>query len=298
MPEDLGLLRLPLLPDGAVGRPRRGRLHRRPRHRRDARPQRPAPGPLAARPSDGWVVLGSETGVLDVAARGHRAQGPPAAGQAVPRRPRARAASSTTRRSSARSPTAQPYGEWFERGRRPPRRPARARRRACRGPSRCAPASSRSATRRRTCASCWRRRRRNGEEPIGSMGNDAALAVLSDRRPPLFTYFKQLFAQVTNPPIDPIREAVVMSVGDRRRLRAQPARRDARARAPARRWTSRSCATPSSRSCARSTPTIFARPHDRHHLAGRRGPGRARSARVERLCDEAVRGDRRAASTS
>ena len=52
-----------------------------------------------------------------------------------------------------------------------------------------------------------------GEEPIGSMGNDAALAVLSDRQPPLFNYFKQLFAQVTNPPIDPIREAIVMSVG-------------------------------------------------------------------------------------
>ena len=42
-----GLLRLPLLPDGAVGRPRRGRVHRRPRDRRDARPQRPAPRPLA-----------------------------------------------------------------------------------------------------------------------------------------------------------------------------------------------------------------------------------------------------------
>src|SRR3954453_16610474 len=49
-------------------------------------------------------------------------------------------------------------------------------------------------------------------EPVGSMGNDAALAVLSDQKPPLFSYFKQLFAQVTNPPIDPIREAVVMSV--------------------------------------------------------------------------------------
>src|SRR3954447_17642499 len=52
-----------------------------------------------------------------------------------------------------------------------------------------------------------------GEEPIGSMGNDAALPVLSDRRPPLFSYFKQLFAQVTNPPIDPIREELVMSLG-------------------------------------------------------------------------------------
>jgi glutamate synthase (NADPH/NADH) large chain/glutamate synthase (ferredoxin) len=54
---------------------------------------------------------------------------------------------------------------------------------------------------------------RVGEEPIGSMGNDAALAVLSDKRPPLFSYFKQLFAQVTNPPIDPIRESIVMSLG-------------------------------------------------------------------------------------
>jgi glutamate synthase (NADPH/NADH) large chain/glutamate synthase (ferredoxin) len=53
---------------------------------------------------------------------------------------------------------------------------------------------------------------RAGEEPVGSMGNDAALAVLSDQRPPLFSYFKQLFAQVTNPPIDPIRESIVMSL--------------------------------------------------------------------------------------
>jgi glutamate synthase domain-containing protein 2/glutamate synthase domain-containing protein 1/glutamate synthase domain-containing protein 3 len=51
-----------------------------------------------------------------------------------------------------------------------------------------------------------------GEEPVASMGNDAALAVLSDRQPPLFSYFKQLFAQVTNPPIDPIREQLVMSL--------------------------------------------------------------------------------------
>ncbi|WVN41684.1 glutamate synthase-related protein [beta proteobacterium MWH-UniP1] len=52
----------------------------------------------------------------------------------------------------------------------------------------------------------------NGEEAIGSMGNDSPLAVLSDRSKPLYNYFKQLFAQVTNPPIDPIREAIVMSL--------------------------------------------------------------------------------------
>ena len=50
------------------------------------------------------------------------------------------------------------------------------------------------------------------EEAIGSMGNDSPLAVLSDKNKPLFNYFKQLFAQVTNPPIDPIREQMVMSL--------------------------------------------------------------------------------------
>jgi glutamate synthase (NADPH/NADH) large chain len=51
-----------------------------------------------------------------------------------------------------------------------------------------------------------------GEEGIGSMGNDSPLAVLSDKNKALPNYFKQLFAQVTNPPIDPIREAIVMSL--------------------------------------------------------------------------------------
>ncbi|GGX52746.1 glutamate synthase-related protein [Undibacterium squillarum] len=52
----------------------------------------------------------------------------------------------------------------------------------------------------------------SGEEAIGSMGNDASLAVMSNKLKPLYNYFKQLFAQVTNPPIDPIREAMVMSL--------------------------------------------------------------------------------------
>ncbi|MGB4811915.1 MAG: glutamate synthase-related protein [Methylophilaceae bacterium] len=52
----------------------------------------------------------------------------------------------------------------------------------------------------------------NGEEGAGSMGNDAALTVLSNKAKPLYNYFKQLFAQVTNPPIDPIREELVMSL--------------------------------------------------------------------------------------
>jgi glutamate synthase domain-containing protein 2/glutamate synthase domain-containing protein 1/glutamate synthase domain-containing protein 3 len=52
----------------------------------------------------------------------------------------------------------------------------------------------------------------NGEEPVGSMGTDTPLACLSDRPQSLFNYFKQLFAQVTNPAIDPIREDLVMSL--------------------------------------------------------------------------------------
>ena len=52
----------------------------------------------------------------------------------------------------------------------------------------------------------------NGEENAGSMGNDAALPILSNKPKLIYNYFKQLFAQVTNPPIDPIREELVMSL--------------------------------------------------------------------------------------
>lgn len=62
----------------------------------------------------------------------------------------------------------------------------------------------------------------HGQEPVGSMGNDTPLAVLSDQPKLLFNYFKQMFAQVTNPPIDPLREGLVMSlmlyIGKRRNL--------------------------------------------------------------------------------
>ncbi|TAN02981.1 MAG: glutamate synthase subunit alpha [Rhodanobacteraceae bacterium] len=53
---------------------------------------------------------------------------------------------------------------------------------------------------------------RDGQEAVGSMGNDAPLAVLSNRNKSLYDYFRQMFAQVTNPAIDPIREALVMSL--------------------------------------------------------------------------------------
>jgi glutamate synthase (NADPH/NADH) len=51
-----------------------------------------------------------------------------------------------------------------------------------------------------------------GKESLGSMGNDAPLACLSAKPRLLYEYFKQLFAQVTNPPIDPLRESLVMSL--------------------------------------------------------------------------------------
>src|SRR5213078_410488 len=52
---------------------------------------------------------------------------------------------------------------------------------------------------------------RDGVEAVGSMGTDTPLAVLSDKPQPLYNYFKQLFAQVTNPPIDCIREEIITS---------------------------------------------------------------------------------------
>jgi len=52
----------------------------------------------------------------------------------------------------------------------------------------------------------------DAQEPVGSMGDDTPVAVLSNKAKPLYNYFKQLFAQVTNPPIDPIREEIVMSL--------------------------------------------------------------------------------------
>ena len=67
----------------------------------------------------------------------------------------------------------------------------------------------------------------SGEEPVGSMGTDTSLAVLSDRPRLLYEYFKQLFAQVTNPPLDAIREELVTDMGstigpERNLLKAEP----------------------------------------------------------------------------
>ena len=159
---------------------------------------------------DGWIVLASETGVLDeppgnVVRKGRLQPGKlflvdVEAGRVVP--------DDELKRTVA---TRRPYAEWHRReivslddlparhAPRPPAEPLRLRQLAF-GYTQddmkviLAPLA------------------RNAEEAIGSMGNDLPLAVLSQRQPLLYAYFKQLFAQVTNPPIDSIREAVVMSV--------------------------------------------------------------------------------------
>ena len=95
--------------------------------------------------------------------------------------------------------------------------------------------------------------RTTGAEPIGSMGTDTPLAVLSDRPRLLFDYFTQLFAQVTNPPLDAIREELVTSLQPHGRPRGQPAR--ARGRRPAGSWCCRSRSSTTRSSPRSSTST-------------------------------------------
>ncbi|WP_037410149.1 glutamate synthase large subunit [Candidatus Solirubrobacter pratensis] len=161
--------------------------------------------------TDGWVVLGSETGVMDVPADQVKRKGRLQPGKLfLVDLERGRIVDDGEVKREVAG--ARPYGQWFEDGivhladlpEAPeldaPVDPLHQRQLAFGFTQEdlrvlLAPTAA------------------NAEEPIGSMGNDAALAVLSDRQPPLYNYFKQLFAQVTNPPIDPIREAVVMSYG-------------------------------------------------------------------------------------
>ena len=134
------------------------------------------------------------------------------------------------------------------------------------------------------------------------MGNDTPLAVLSDKPQLLYNYFKQLFAQVTNPPIDAIREEIVMAVDTTIGPRAEPARADARA-LPAR----SSCRHPiltneeleklRARHVERSGAWLPVA-HARRSLfpAGEGGRGLERA--LEELCRARRRGHRARASTS
>jgi glutamate synthase domain-containing protein 2/glutamate synthase domain-containing protein 1/glutamate synthase domain-containing protein 3 len=159
---------------------------------------------------DGWVVLASETGVLDEPPENILRKGRLQPGKIflVDLEQGRIVEDGEVKRKIAE---AKPYGRWFDENivnlADLPVRPPRVRRD--------------EPLRSRQLAFGWSQEdlkviltplARNAEEPIGSMGNDLALAVLSDQRPLLYSYFKQLFAQVTNPPIDSTREAIVMSV--------------------------------------------------------------------------------------
>jgi glutamate synthase domain-containing protein 2/glutamate synthase domain-containing protein 3 len=160
--------------------------------------------------TDGYVVLASETGVMTVAPEHIQRKGRLAPGKVflVDLEDGRIVEDEEVKRRVARR---KPYAEWYERSvvhiadlpEREPRTP------------RIEPLRSKQLAfgySQEDLRMIIAPMAAKGEEPTASMGNDSALAVLSDRQPPLFTYFKQLFAQVTNPPIDPLRESVVMSL--------------------------------------------------------------------------------------
>src|ERR1700757_4320801 len=160
--------------------------------------------------TEGYVVLASEAGVMTVAPEHVQRKGRLAPGKLflVDLEEGKIVEDEDVKRRVARK---RPYGEWYERSvvhiddlpERDPRTP------------RIEPLRSKQLAfgySQEDLPMILAPMATKGEEPVASMGNDAALAVMSDRQPPLFAYFKQLFAQVTNPPIDPIRESVVMSL--------------------------------------------------------------------------------------
>ena len=160
--------------------------------------------------TEGYVVLASETGVMTVAPEHVQRKGRLAPGKVflVDLEDGRIVEDEEVKRRVARR---KPYGEWYERSvvhiaDLPDREPRTPRIEPLRS-KQLAFGYSQEDLRMIIAPMAAK-----GEEPVASMGNDAALAVLSDRQPPLFAYFKQLFAQVTNPPIDPIRESVVMSL--------------------------------------------------------------------------------------
>ncbi|MBV9818291.1 MAG: glutamate synthase subunit alpha [Solirubrobacterales bacterium] len=160
--------------------------------------------------TEGYVVLASETGVMTVAPEHVSRKGRLAPGRIFLldlEEGRIVDDAEVKRRVARR----KPYGEWYERSvvhidDLPEREPLKPRVEPLRS-RQLAFGYSQEDLRMRIAPMASK-----GEEPVASMGNDSALAVLSEREPPLFSYFKQLFAQVTNPPIDPIRENVVMSL--------------------------------------------------------------------------------------
>ena len=203
-----GVLRVPLLADGALGRSRRGDVHRRHHDRRGARPQRPASRPL----------LGDDRRPGDLRLRGGRARHPQ---DQVQRKGRLRPGCIflvdleqhrvvDDEEVKAELAAALPYAEWVRGASTSPTLPDRQH----------IVHSHSSVTRRQQIFGYTHEELRlivapmanAGAEPIGSMGSDTPLAVLSENPRTLFDYFSQLFAQVTNPPLDAIREELVTSL--------------------------------------------------------------------------------------
>ena len=157
------------------------------------------------------LVLASEVGVLDVPADRIQAKGRLQPGRMflVDTEEGRIVADEEIKQQIA---TEQPYREWLDQAPRPPGRPARSARR-CPRPTTTTlrPTAARLRLHLRGPAFHPDADGADGVEPIGSMGTDTPLAVLSDKPQLLYNYFKQLFAQVTNPPIDCIREEIITS---------------------------------------------------------------------------------------
>ena len=128
-----------------------------------------------------------------------------------------------------------------------------------------------------------------GAEPIGSMGTDTPIAALSEKPRLLFDYFSQLFAQVTNPPLDAIREELVTSLAGHDRPGGQPARAGARRRAA--RWCCRSRSSPTTTWPRSATSTATATcpassPTSSRGLYDVEGGGAAMAERIDEICAE------------
>ena len=281
-----GLLRLPLLPHGAVGRPGGGRVHRTAASsarrstatacvpgagsRRTTAASSSAPRPACSTIEPGNVKrLGRlQPGKLFLV---DLEQGRIVEDEEVKRE----------------VATQQPYGEWFRAQRRALRRP--------RAGARAMPPVELPLRQRQLAFGYSQEDLRvllapmaaNGEEPIGSMGNDNALAVLS-RQPPAAVHLLQAALRAGHQPADrPDPRGDRHVARHRRRRRGQPARRDARARPPARAWTSRSCATTSSRRSAASSTDVFKAHTIDITWPIAEGPDGHAEARWPTLCDEA-----------
>ena len=229
MPAQAGVLRVPLVPDGALGRPgvdrfTDGKYIGAVLDRNGLRPSR------YYLTHDDRVIMASEVGVLPIDPENVKAKGA-SSRAACSSSTSSRAGSSPTTRSRATSPT-RPTANGSTRAAdrrcselQPPRRAARleprdAARRACR----------RSATRSRRMQFMLLPMVPSSATPSARWATTRALAVLSDQPRMLYDYFRQLFAQVTNPPIDSIREEVIMSLECYIGPERQPARNAPRAR--------------------------------------------------------------------